>query len=310
MKTSYKALLIAIIMIVACAGANAQTYYNLRYSWAEIEDAIQVIVDSLETKLAGKLDTGVKWIEVEENSGVSSIVDMQIDEALANSEHGYVFSIDGSPVLQVSASTVDGSTVDQRMVAIGANGPDTGYTLTVAGAAIADRWDVSGADFAEYFESSFSIPLGTSVVISAGMIRPALPGELPFGVTSAGAGFIGNTGKPAQKYVMTALGDTVYVSRDYVEITRESKFSILGTIKSLVPVDRLEKVPEGAKIITKTEPIKNSDYGTKYIPHRENPKYQLVGLVGQIPLRKNQPTAPNWFFIKELDKDTDLWLVK
>lgn len=66
------------------------------------------------------------------------------------------------------------------------------------------------------------------------------------------------------------------------------------------------------KFEKKTRPILNPDYDPEkeYIPRSERPEWNIVGFLGQIPLKKGQPTAPTWVKIKDLSKDVELWLVK
>lgn len=306
-----KRFYIAVVMVLCFMALSAQTYYNLRYTWEQIDAAIAAVRDTLPRQIASKLDANLSHIEVEPNAGVPTLVNMTIHDAPEGSDHGYIFAVDSTSVLRLQAHTTDGFDIDAYSVTIGPSEPDPDYTLTVSGPAIASRWDVAGADFAEYFESSAPIPLGISVVFGErGLIRAAKEGELPFGITSAGAGFIGNSGRPASPFLTNALGDTLTQDVEYVWVERSLSFPTRQTRLSLVPLQRVADPPKDAVIITRTEPIPNPDYGQPYISHRNNPAMILVGLVGQIPLRKGQPSHPNWFFIKSLDQDTDLWLVK
>jgi len=63
---------------------------------------------------------------------------------------------------------------------------------------------------------------------------------------------------------------------------------------------------------TKTRPKINPEYDEtkEYISRNKRPEWNCVGLLGQIPLRKDQPTAPSWVKIKDISKDVELWLVK
>lgn len=303
-------LILCSLFTVHCS-LQAQTYYNLQHTWEQIDTAISTVLDSLPAQLASKLSSHLSHIEVEPNPGVPTLINLSVHDAPLSSDHGYIFAVDSTSVLRLQAHTTDGFDIDAYSVTIGHSEPDPDYTLTVSGPAIASRWDVAGSDFAEYFESSAPIPLGISVVFDErGLIRAAKEGELPFGITSAGAGFIGNSGRPSSPFLTNALGDTLTQDVEYVWVERSLSFPTRQTRLSLVPLQRVADPPKDAVIITRTEPIPNPDYGQPYISHRNNPAMILVGLVGQIPLRKGQPSHPNWFFIKSLDQDTDLWLVK
>lgn len=306
-----KRLFLLIMAVLMGATASAQSYYNLRHTWGQIDDAVATVLDSLSSFLAQKQDAEIAYILLPENPGVPIVIDAPLSDGPQNTEHGYIFAVGGAPVLRAAAHTTDGSTPDAFSLTIGAEEPEAGYALTVSGAAIATRWDVAGADFAEYFEASQPLPAGVSVCFTPdGRVRPAYMGDVPFGITSLGAGFVGNSGRPASKYLTSALGDTLYQTVDYVMLEREGVFPNNQKRISWVKADKLKEIPDNAPIESRIEAIPNPDYGLPHTPHRQNPDMVLVGIIGQIPLRKGQPVAPNWFFIRELDKDTDLWLVK
>lgn len=302
---------IMITMLFLVTAIQAQTYYNLRYSWEQIDDAIAAVRDTFPGLIASKLDNEVSHLELPENPGVPILVNLSVWGSPLDTEHGYIFAVDSVSVLRVAAHTTDGDNTDSYSVTIGASEPDPDYTLTVAGPAIASRWDAAGADFAEFFEAGDDLGLGVAVVFDEyGRVRAAKDGEKPFGIVSAGAGFIGNSGRPALPIQTTALGDTIFQEVQYVQVTREARFPMMKSITSWVPAERLTEIPKDAVTEIRREPIANPDFGKAYIPHRKNPAMVLVGLVGQLPLMKGQPTHPNWFKIKDLDKDTELWLVK
>jgi len=306
MKTKILAL---SIMIALWVGVSAQNYYNMQYTWQEIEAAITALRDTIPGQIAGKLDNGVRNIQIDANSGVNILVDMPISNAPEGSEHGYMFAMDGYSVLRLASATADGDTITGGYVSINTETPDPGYALTVSGYAIADRWDVAGADFAEYFATQTTWPIGVAVVIDHEQIREAMAGEYPIGITSAGAGFVGNTGRPASPIAISAVGDTLYEDVQYVLVERVIPHTGI-TKTAWVPASKVKELPENPKLKTIREAVKNPDYAKEYVQRRNDPNYQLVGLIGQIPLRKNQTPNPNWIYIRELDKECDLWLVK
>ena len=63
---------------------------------------------------------------------------------------------------------------------------------------------------------------------------------------------------------------------------------------------------------TVEQPKLNPEYDeTKiYLPRRERPEWNCIGLLGQLPLRKGKAVAPTWIKIKDLSDDVELWLVK
>ncbi len=309
-----KRIYLVIMLVVLLGALSSQSYYNLRYTWQEIEDAITSVRDTLPARIDEKLDSRVGGIRINRNAGVPILVDMEVDDGAAGSDYGYIFAVDGVAVLRVAAHSPDGFTTDSYSLTIGPETAEPGYALTVAGAAIASRWDVAGGDFAEYFETQGPLDVGVSVVFGeGGLIREAGPGEKPFGITSQGAGFIGNTGRPAQKYMTTAFGETVFVAVEYVQVEYSSHQGLSGkeeTIQAWVPAGKLDEIPEGAAREMRLEPVVNPEFGKAHVHHRNRADMALVGIVGQIPLRKGQATSESWFFIKDLDEETELWLVK
>jgi hypothetical protein len=63
---------------------------------------------------------------------------------------------------------------------------------------------------------------------------------------------------------------------------------------------------------TKTRPKLNPHYDEKmeYVSREKRLEWNCVGILGQLPLRKGQPTAGSWIKIKDIAKDIELWLVK
>jgi len=312
-----KTILACLLLSVALLGA--QTYYNLKYTWEEIDSLLTNVRDSIPNQINSKLDKDFSHIRLPTNPGVPIIIDLPIHASPLDTEHGYILAVDSTSVLRLAAHTTDGYATDRYSVTIGPSAPDPDYTLTVAGPAVASSWDVAGADFAEWFPiaEGTAPPVGTPVVFDpAGRVRPALSGELPFGVVSAGAGFVGNTGRPAAPFMLTAFGDTIHVDVSYVQVMRPTRFPEPPGYRAVwVPLDSFmahnpDADPDTLVIETRSEPLPNPQFGQPYIPRAKDPAYVLVGLIGQIPVRKGAPTHPNWFFIRELDEAADLWLVK
>ena len=303
--------LITLILLTITLTAHAQTYYNLQHTWAEVDSAVGTVLDSLDTYLDSKANATVSHIRLPQNPGIPILIDLDVDGSPTTTEHGYILAVDGSTVLRLAGYTSNGDDIASISLTVGDTPPEAGYALTVNGPAMATRWDVAGADFAEYFQAEHPNLLpGISVVFTPeGLVRPALAGEIPFGVTSQGAGFVGNTGRPRSQFLTTALGDTILTAVEYVEITWQPHHAP-APLTAWVPVDRLEDIPLGAAREIRLEPKLNPDFGKPYVPHRLNPDYTLIGIIGQMPLRKGQPTSPSWIFIRELDYQTDLWLIK
>lgn len=171
-----KKALMTMTIVVWSLLLMGQTYYNLRYTWEEIEDAVTVVRDSLDGMLAEKADACISGLQLEMNPGLAVLVDAPVISSASGATHGYVFAVDGTPILTVAGVTAaDGESVEEGWI-------------EVAGPVVS-----SGADFAEWFRSYGAILPGTSVRFDRlGFVVPAMPGETPFGVVTKRPGFIGN----------------------------------------------------------------------------------------------------------------------
>lgn len=204
-----------------------------------------------------------------------------------------------------------------------------------------------GADFAEFFESDLGekIPAGTSVVFANnGKIKSAQLGEIPFGVISNTCNMIGNSFDEEwwKKYEKDEFGTYIYEEEEIEEpvyefiekevdikriVKKNGRYYEINdkkTEKKKVPI--YEKVtiydendqPIREETVRKTiikknrklKISKNFDPNKKYIPRRNRPEWNVVGLVGQVFIKKGQPVAPNWIKIKETSPNVELWLIK
>ena len=132
-------------------------------------------------------------------------------------------------------------------------------------------------DFAEYFESTDgkAIPDATPVVLDKGKIRQAIKGEVPFGVISATAAFVGNKGLDWQ--------------------------------------GRYKRDNFGAILLdSDNKPIESDDYDKtqEFISRENREEWNVVGLLGQVYIRKGSPLNPDWIFIKDANEDCNIYLIK
>ncbi len=145
------------------------------------------------------------------------------------------------------------------------------------------------ADYAEYFESKSgkSLEDGVSVVLDQGKIRPAKKDETPIGIISTSPVMLGNSPNEwPEKYLMDDFGNIL------MEPAKKSKKGDKNPL------------PEIPKLNPKYDPKK------EYVQRSDRPEWNIVGLLGQLPMRKGQPVAPSWVKIKNISKDVELWLVK
>lgn len=142
-----------------------------------------------------------------------------------------------------------------------------------------------GADFAEMFESvqtdhdnPIAIPVGTSVVFEGGLIREAEEGEVPFGVVTNRAAFIGNA-----------------ATEEWVGKYKRDEDGNFMT----------ETVEIGGRSVTKR--VLSNDYNPSitYIPRIARPEWSIVALLGVVKILDEQVKDPRWINIKE-----DSWLIR
>jgi len=186
-------------------------------------------------------------------------------------------------------------------------------------------------DFGEYFESvdEFSkekIPFGTSVVLEEGKIKPASEGEEPIGVISATAGFVLNQGSTEAgtqwggKYIRDDNGSFIYEESKWwraegVENFKKETGQKGERRESKSNFYDMEKPPKGWTILKEKMARRkklNPDWDSKqeFIPRKERPEWNIVGLVGRVRILKGQPIGKNWIKLSEISKTTNEYLIK
>lgn len=201
-------------------------------------------------------------------------------------------------VLEVNASTSTYSTdilrLDCGATGSGFNfahfrsgsGSDAEFKLSGDGNGTCDgAWTGGGADYAEYFEvadlaDGLATRLGVAVVLDGDRVRPAGIGEDPDGVTrpkgpARSSAIVGNS---------PLNWPGAYKADDFGRYELD---------------DKGERVPTGER--RKDE---------VYIPRAERDEWALIGLVGQVPILKGQPTGKRWKKMRDVSATVELWLVR
>jgi hypothetical protein len=202
------------------------------------------------------------------------------------------------------------------------------------------------ADFAEMFEWEDENPTnedrrGKTVVFDevSGKIRLATDGDIPFGAVSPHPSIVGNGFEEewSGKYLRNIWGDyetqnfTIY--KYEIPELNEQGHPILDADNNIVYIkqevyshlidnpDSFE-FPEDAintEISTADENgilheawVINPNYDPtlEYISRSKRKEWAAIGILGQLLIFKNQPTAPNWIKIKSLNEYIDIWLVR
>lgn len=192
---------------------------------------------------------------------------------------------------------------------VGYSDPGTNR-LAVNGRAYATSgWASTFADYGELFEASgkTAIPLGTAVVFSRyGKIRPAKEGETPFGIVTRDSAVVGNSYiEWPGKYELDEWGNKIMEEvEEEIEIPDPENYDP----KELNP-ENPNMLKTGKKVF-QPKLSKNYDPKKEYTRREDRPEWCMVGLLGQLRLRKGQPVADSWVRIKKISDEIELWLVK
>ena len=192
---------------------------------------------------------------------------------------------------------------------------------------------VSSIDYAEFFESKDgqAIPFGTTVKLDGDKIVPCSDGDTPIGVIRPNEGSSvlgGNSLEWHKKYKRTDYD--AYETEDYeviewevTEVVKEAYTDENGDKHEAVTESRFEqcekgKEPEGVEIpsdalvVKKTRRIVNADYDSSktYVERKDRDEWNLVGLLGQVPITKGQPVASNWIKMRDVSENVEMYLIK
>ena len=159
-----------------------------------------------------------------------------------------------------------------------------------------------GADYAEYFESHNGqpIPVGTVVELTGSLIKICENPDNAIGVISNKPSILGNSDEGTGdewvgKYEKDIWGN--YVMEEY-------EFELPGDID-----ENFNIIP---KTETKTRKKLSSNFNPTlpYTPRSERPEWNVVGLLGQIKVLKNQNIPSRWIKMKDISDEIALYLVK
>jgi hypothetical protein len=173
-----------------------------------------------------------------------------------------------------------------------------------------------GVDYAEYFESTdgSAIAIGTTVVLDNGKVRAATDSETPLGVIrpkTSGTSITGGVSKFnwKGKYLVDDYDGQIMESAVHCTWT-DSDGNNQQCWKDKPPTG--VAIPEDAEETTMERPKLNPDFDESktYVPRTERAEWNCVGLLGQIPITKGQPTSSSWIKMKDRTSTVELWLVK
>jgi len=199
----------------------------------------------------------------------------------------------------------------------------------------------TGADFAEYFESEDGkeIAPGISVFLVGDKIRVATQKDIPIGVISANPTIVGNSGGVGcdsdwgGKYLKNIFGKAKKEEKEYWSMRKVKKNKNKDNFGKRAKVDRPTKgekgginhgketrtgwseeqtPPKGAEKKMSMRKIINPEWDEKrpYISREKRPEWNIVGLLGRVPILKGQPIAATWIKLREISNTVDEYLIK
>ena len=176
-----------------------------------------------------------------------------------------------------------------------------------------------GADFAEYFEAKSGdfIPIGTPIVFipESQKVRPARPGEVPFGVISTTAAYIANAAEewpgkyarnPDGSYIYESYEETTIVPGRPSEIRKIDRPGMTEIKEVIIP-----EIPDQTITRTGVRRKLSPDYDPtrKYIPRSARKEWHIVGLLGKVKILKGAPVDPRWIKLQDHGQ-YGTWLIR
>lgn len=201
------------------------------------------------------------------------------------------------------------------------NAADSEFKFYGTGWAYADGgWGTPANDYAEYFEWEDGNPSdedrrGICVTLVGNKIRPAVEGEEIVGVVSAVPGFVGGSqdGQWQDKYLRDDYRS--YILEDVEMVRWATGEEGEEDADHSYPVDSVPEgvvVPDDAVQYTSAERIRNPDWdeSLEYVARRERKEWSPIGMMGQLRVRKGQPTRSSWIKIQDISDAVEEWLVR
>jgi len=160
----------------------------------------------------------------------------------------------------------------------------------------------SGADYAEYFESlsGNTLPYGTVVELTGNKIKICEIADNAIGVISAKPTIVGNCENGTSdewvgKYETDIFGNFIMENQ---------------SIEVPIGIDISGNTIYETQIVEVKKLSDNYDPSLPYINRESRPEWNKVGLLGQIPVLKNQQIPSRWVKMKDLDDNVALYLVR
>ena len=178
------------------------------------------------------------------------------------------------------------------------DGADIEFKVAGDGDVTADgSFTGSGADYAEFFESKDGevIAIGTTVKLDGDKVVACSEGDTPIGVVRP---------KKVDNKASMTVGNTAWNRWTDKYLTDDFDRYILETDPN-VDQDNLSEWDDGKR--RKLNP--DYDDTKEYKPREDRDEWHIIGLLGQIPITKGQPTG-NWIKMKDVSDTVEMYFVK
>ena len=205
---------------------------------------------------------------------------------------------------------------------------DRQFRFIADGNAYADAsWNGGGADYAEFFEwldgnSSDENRKGISVVLENGKIRAATGSDNTdniIGVISANPVVVGDSASERwkEKWITDDFGDPVYEEYTITEWYDETKKEKLNYATDRIPSD--VTVGAGSSVLstdyngnafTRKKLNPSWDSTATYIPRKDRKEWDIVGLMGKLKVKSDQPIGTKWIKIREVSASVHEYLIR
>ena len=72
------------------------------------------------------------------------------------------------------------------------------------------------------------------------------------------------------------------------------------------------EAPEGATSVINQKRVENPNYDPdmNYDSREDRDEWQVIGLLGQVPIKADEPTRPTWIKMKDISDAVELWMIR
>lgn len=259
-------------------------------------------------------------------------------DGLASAASGYTGAVSSLRMNQSATA----SAYFIRAISDADGSPDIEFSVDGVGQVKSDGASLgTPADYAEYMKTADGLEVGVTVTVENCIVRATRDGDDPsriFGVVRPKSGEASLATNSAElrwsgKYLRDDFGGFIYKDVTYykwhvtvttTEYSLDKKtgevyeshvdrgYSIVNTVDQL---PEGAEIPEGAKVVKEVdvarERVLNPDYDptVAYIPRKDRPGWECIGLIGQCEVRKDQLVGDRWLLLEERER-VNVWLVR